>query len=71
MRLRRSNVFLWAALVMILSVTIYIDGTGTSFNQFWKGDIAEMIVYARVLSDAERAKVEDYLAKKYGVTLAR
>jgi len=23
-----------------------------------------MIVYARVLTDAERAKVEDYLAKK-------
>ena len=50
---------------------MYIGGTGTSFTQFWKGDIAEMIVYARVLTDAERAKVEDYLAKKYGVTLAR
>jgi len=50
---------------------MYIGGTGTSFNQFWKGDIAEMIVYARVLTDAERAKVEDYLAKKYGVTIGR
>ena len=50
---------------------MYIGGTGTSFNQFWKGDIAEVIVYARVLTDAERANVEDYLAKKYGVTLAR
>lgn len=50
---------------------MYIGGTGTIFNQFWKGDIAEMIVYARVLTDAERAKVEDYLAKKYGVTLSR
>ena len=50
---------------------MYIGGTGTSFNQFWKGDIAEMIVYARVLTDAERTQVEDYLAKKYGVTLAR
>jgi hypothetical protein len=27
--------------------------------------------YARVLTDAERTRVEDYLAKKYGVTLAR
>jgi hypothetical protein len=50
---------------------MYIGGTGTSFNQFWKGDIAEMIVYARVLTDAERTQVEDYLAKKYGVTVAR
>jgi hypothetical protein len=50
---------------------MYIGGTGTSYNQFWKGDIAEMIVYARVLTDAERTQVEDYLAKKYGVTLAR
>jgi hypothetical protein len=50
---------------------MYIGGTGTSFNQFWKGDIAEMIVYARVLADAERTQIEDYLAKKYGVALAR
>ena len=50
---------------------MYIGGTGTSFNQFWKGDIAEVIVYARVLTDAERTKVEDYMAKKYGITLAR
>jgi hypothetical protein len=50
---------------------MYIGGTGTSFNQFWKGDIAEVIVYARVLTDAERTKAEDYLAKKYGVTLVR
>jgi hypothetical protein len=50
---------------------MYIGGTGTSFSQLWKGDIAEMIVYARVLTDAERTQVEDYLAKKYGVTLER
>jgi hypothetical protein len=51
--------------------SLYIGGTGTSFSQFWKGDIAEMIVYARVLTGAERTQVEDYLAKKYGVRLAR
>lgn len=50
---------------------MYIGGTGPTFSQFWKGDIAEMIVYARVLTDAERTQVEDYLAKKYGVTLTR
>lgn len=50
---------------------MYIGGTGTSYEQYWNGDIAEIIVYARVLTDAERTKVEDYLAKKYGMTLAR
>jgi large repetitive protein len=50
---------------------MYIGGTGTSYEQYWKGDIAEMIVYARVLTDAERTKIEDYLAKKYGMTLTR
>lgn len=33
----------------------------------WQGDIAEVIVYNRVLSDAERAQVEDYLFAKYGI----
>ena len=48
---------------------MYIGGTGTSYQEFWNGDIAEVIVYGRKLSDAERTQVEDYLAKKYGVTL--
>jgi hypothetical protein len=50
---------------------LYIGGTGTVYQEFWNGDLAEMIVYARKLSDAERTKVEDYLAQKYGVTLTR
>ncbi len=33
----------------------------------WQGDIAEIIVYNRVLSDEERARVEDYLFAKYGI----
>jgi hypothetical protein len=48
---------------------LYIGGTGTVYQEFWSGDLAEMIVYGRKLTDAERAQVEDYLAKKYGVTL--
>jgi hypothetical protein len=48
---------------------LYIGGTGTVYQEFWNGDLAEMIVYARKLSGAERTKVEDYLAQKYGVTL--
>jgi hypothetical protein len=50
---------------------LYLGGTGTSYHEPWMGDLAEFIVYARVLSDQERMQVEDYLAKKYGVTLAR
>ncbi|HEX3111588.1 MAG TPA: hypothetical protein VHU41_20980, partial [Thermoanaerobaculia bacterium] len=50
---------------------MYIGGTGTSYSEYWNGDIAEVIVYGRILSDAERTQVEDYLAKKYGLTLTR
>jgi hypothetical protein len=50
---------------------LYIGGTGPVFFEHWQGDIAEMIIYARTLDDAERMKVEDYLADKYGLTLNR
>ena len=50
---------------------LYIGGTGTVYHEPWQGDVAEFIVYARVLSDQERMQVEDYLAKKYLVTLTR
>ena len=50
---------------------LYLGGTGTVFAEYWNGDLAEIIVYARKLSAAERAQVEDHLARKYGVTLAR
>lgn len=50
---------------------LYIGGTGTSYHEPWQGDLAEMIVYGRVLTDQERVQVEDYLAKKYAITVAR
>ena len=50
---------------------MYIGGTGTSYEEYWNGDIAEVIVYSHLLTDAERTQVEDYLAKKYGITLDR
>jgi hypothetical protein len=50
---------------------LYIGGTGTVYHEPRQGDLAEIIVYGRVLSDQERMQVEDYLAKKYGVTVAR
>jgi hypothetical protein len=51
--------------------TFFIGGTGTAFNEPWNGDVAEMIVYNRALSDSERTSVEDYLAGKYGIGLTR
>jgi hypothetical protein len=50
---------------------LYIGGTGTSYHEPWQGDIAEMIVYGRVLTDQERMQVEDYLGAKYGVAINR
>ncbi len=50
---------------------LYIGGTGTVYHEPWLGDIAEVIVYGRVLTDQERIQVEDYLGKKYSVTLSR
>ena len=50
---------------------MYLGGTGTSYHEPWQGDLAEIIVYGRILNDQERMQVEDYLGKKYGVTIAR
>jgi hypothetical protein len=50
---------------------LYLGGTGTSYHEPWQGDLAEIVVYGRILNDQERMQVEDYLAKKYGLTLAR
>lgn len=52
-----------ANLVSIGSRTIAARGV------FWWGNISEVVVYNRVLSDAERQSVESYLALKYGITL--
>ncbi len=50
---------------------LYLGGTGTVYHEPWQGDLAEIIVYARVLTDQERTQVEDYLGKKYGVAITR
>jgi hypothetical protein len=49
----------------------FIGGTGTTYTEPWKGDLAEMLVYKRSLTDDERKKIEDYLAGKYGLKLTR
>lgn len=49
----------------------FIGNTGRVYHEMWQGDVAEMLVYKRTLTDDERKKVEDYLAAKYGLKLAR
>lgn len=49
----------------------YIGGTGTVYHEPWLGNVAEMLVYRRILTDDERKKVEDYLAAKYALKLTR
>lgn len=49
----------------------FIGGTGHSYTEPWQGDLAEMLVYKRTLTDDERKKVEDYLGAKYGLKLVR
>ncbi len=46
---------------------LYIGGTGAVFSEYWQGDLAEIIVYARKLSADERTRVENYLVEKYRV----
>jgi hypothetical protein len=52
---------------------VYETGLDVSTSRItsrsWKGDIAEIIFYADSLSDAERQRIESYLALKYGMTL--
>lgn len=48
----------------------YYLGAGTATaGEPWLGDIAENIVYDRQLTGVELAKVNSYLALKYGITL--
>jgi hypothetical protein len=57
----------------VLSVTTTGDtianslGTLRGTDQFWWGDIAEVIVYDRVLTSPERAQIEGYLTSKYAI----
>jgi hypothetical protein len=40
----------------------------TQVSQFWDGDIAEIILYPTALSTADRARVEAYLAQRWGIS---
>ena len=49
----------------LTSGTQYIGGLGAP--SYWQGDIAEIIIYERVLTEAEMIAIEEYLASRYKV----
>ena len=51
------------------SVDGVIGALSPAVNEAWTGSIGEIILFNSALSDADRNKVESYLALKYGFTL--
>ena len=47
-----------------------VIGDWINGNNAWSGDMAEIIIFNRALSDAERNQVEKSLSAYYGITLA-
>jgi mono/diheme cytochrome c family protein len=46
----------------------YVIGTQGDINgEYWNGEIAEILVWDRALTDAERTQVWDYLSNRYGI----
>jgi len=47
------------------------DGNGgdNETSNHWEGDLAELIIYNKILTDDERHHIESYLAVKYGITI--
>lgn len=52
-----------------LGVLSASSGVGNFNIHFLAGDIAEVVIYSRAISSSEESRVENYLAKKYGLTL--
>jgi prepilin-type N-terminal cleavage/methylation domain-containing protein len=48
---------------------LYVGSIGGPGNETWKGLIAEIIIFDRVLRNEERRSVEKYLSKKYGIKI--
>jgi hypothetical protein len=47
-----------------------IGEDGPGLTRFWNGLVGEALVYDRSLTAAEIAKIEGYLGKKWGITIA-
>ena len=51
------------------ALTSYTGSIGGASSGYYYGDIGEIIVFNRTLSDAERKSIENYLAKKWYVNI--
>ncbi len=49
----------------------YMGCNYNATNEFFRGDMPEVILYNRNISDIERLRVNSYLAIKYGLTLSQ
>jgi hypothetical protein len=49
-----------------VTANLYI-GSRTNSSLFLTGDVGEVLIYPRILTDSERKAVENYLAKKWGL----
>lgn len=47
-----------------------VGSSSQGASEFYSGHIAEVLLYNKALSDAERLSVERYLGSKYGITVA-
>lgn len=45
-------------------------GCYTGSNNYFNGDIAEVIIFNKILNDTQRKDVEQYLGKKWGITVS-
>ena len=45
------------------------SGSDNETSNHWKGGLAELIIYNKILSNDERHHIESYLAIKYGITI--
>jgi putative heme-binding domain-containing protein len=53
----------------VVGARYYTNGGPPEVRGFYDGDLAEVIVYDRALSDADRTAVEKYLADKYAAVV--
>ena len=54
-----------------LTLTVYSGVIGnTEGNWFYSGDIGEIIIYTRALSNEERMAIEEYLGKKFQIVIS-
>jgi len=62
-----QSVILHANAGAVKTFTNFMVGDQNQHNRYWHGDIAEVIIYDRELTDDERNEVGYYLAEKYGI----